>query len=501
MKITFVHLGREHLGIEYLSSVLKKAGHETSLAHDPGIFGPEDNVFCIPPLERFFSRKKEVIAKIEKTKPDLVAFSVYTGTYPWARDVARAVKGKTNAKTVFGGLHATLVPEIAIKEEVADFVIVGEGEYALLDLAEAISSGKAYYDIPNLCYKKEGAVVKNPPREPIRDLDSLPFPDKELFEADVDHGQDYMIVTSRGCKFNCSFCCECYFHKIYGNRYFRRRGIASVMDELKRMKERYDFKRVMFFDSVFFTDKRWLEDFLREYKREVSVPFRCEGHVAFSGYDMVRMMKDSGCYGIDFGVQTFNEDIRRKILNRPETNDEIEKAFAACDKAGLRYDVDLILALPSMTEDDYALPLKFMDSHKRLNRIKCFYLSYYPRLPIVDKAKESGIIDDSDIEGFERGEVGDFFHKDSIKDPADRAMKDNFEKFYKIYPLIPAPVRRFITRKKLYRQFHFLPKPLVILAQLAIGILKNDLRFYTHINNYLIQIRKRFGYGHTLSRK
>ncbi|MDP7422986.1 MAG: hypothetical protein QGH40_13980, partial [bacterium] len=81
MKICFVHLGREHLGIEYLSSILKEAGHEVALAYDPGLFGTEDNVFYIPFLEKIFSRKEDVLALIERSAPDLVAFTVYTGTY------------------------------------------------------------------------------------------------------------------------------------------------------------------------------------------------------------------------------------------------------------------------------------------------------------------------------------------------------------------------------------------------------------------------------------
>jgi anaerobic magnesium-protoporphyrin IX monomethyl ester cyclase len=496
MKITFVHFGREHLGIEYLSAVLKRAGHEVFLAHDPGLFSLEDNVFHIPPLEKFFNRKKSVLAAIEKSNPDIVAFSVYSGTYQWAIDVAGAVKKKIGAKTVFGGAHATLVPEVVIKNGVVDYVIEGEGEGALLDLVETLSSKKETCNIPNIWYRKNGAVIQTPVRPPIDDLDSLPMPDKELFENEINHGDDYMIMTSRGCKFSCNYCCESFMHSLYVRKYFRRRSISSVMHELTEMKRKYHFKRVMFFDSVFFTDKKWLKAFLEDYKRNISVPFRCEGHVSFADDNMIQLMKDAGCYGIDFGIQTFNEDVRKKFLNRFETNGEIRKAFNACDKARLRYDVDLILALPLMKEEDYVLSLQFIDSPRYLNRIKCFNFCYYPKLLITQKAKELGIINDGDIKCLEEGESGDFFHVDSIKHPADKRMKDNFEKLYKIYPLLPRSLRRYVIRNKLYRYFRFLPKPLVILTQLIIGIFKNDLRFYTYIKYYFIQFIRRFGYRH-----
>ena len=128
MNITFVHLGRENLGIEYLSAAAKQAGHRVSLAMDPGLFGINDNVFYIPFLEKTFNQKSIVLRKIEKSNPDVVAFSVYTGTFTWAVDIAREVKRTLDVKTVFGGIHATLVPEIVIQEQSIDFLVVGEGE-------------------------------------------------------------------------------------------------------------------------------------------------------------------------------------------------------------------------------------------------------------------------------------------------------------------------------------------------------------------------------------
>lgn len=491
MNVTFVHIGREHLGIEYLSSVLKKEGHKVSLAYDPGLFGPEDNVFYAPCLERVFSRKKDIISTIENTNPDVVAFSVYTSTYPWACDIARIIKQTTGVKTVFGGVHATLVPEVVIKNDFVDFVVAGEGEHALLDLIEAIVSNKPEYNIPNVWYKKNGAVIKNPLRPPIKDLDSLPFPDKELFENEINYKEDYMTMTSRGCKFSCSYCCECYFHTVYGKEYFRRRSISSVIDELRAMKERYHFKRVMFFDSVFFTDKKWLEDFLHEYKKEISVPFRCEGHVNFVDDGLIKLMKKAGCYGIDFGVQTFNEDIRKNILHRYETNAQIDKAFGICDRAKVRYDVDLIFGLPLTEERDYILPIEFMEPHKYFNRLKVYLLSYYPKLPIIDKAREAGMLDVQDIERINNGDIGDFFHKDSIKDPQHKLWKDNFEKLYRLFPLMPSFFRRYIVKKKLYRYFRMVPGVVVTFCQFIIGIYKRDPRFFIYIKRYLRYFKKK----------
>ena len=159
-------------------------------------------------------------------------------------------------KTVFGGIHATLVPEVVIKNNSVDFVIIGEGCHALLELLEALQSKKTLYKINNLLYKKNGRIIKNDIRPPFHDLDLLPLPDKQLFENYVNYKDDYMILTSRGCIYSCSYCCESFMNKLYHNNFYRRRTVDSVINELKVMKERYHFKRVMFNDALFFTDKR-----------------------------------------------------------------------------------------------------------------------------------------------------------------------------------------------------------------------------------------------------
>ncbi|MDP8298420.1 MAG: radical SAM protein [Candidatus Tantalella remota] len=490
MKIMFVHQGREHLGIEYLSSVLKKEGHETALACDPGLFGPEDNVFYSPFLEKIFNNKEKVLGKIREYNSELLVFSVYTSTYRWACDIARTIKPETDAKIVFGGIHASLVPEKVIQEDFVDFVIVGEGEDALAELAEEVKGLRTKESVSNLWYKKGRQVMTTPVKPPVRDLDDLPFPDKEIFKEYVNFRDDYITMTSRGCVFSCSFCCESYFHKLYHGKYFRRRSVGSMISELAAMKDKYGFRRVMFFDSILFVDRKWLKEFLEEYKKEIAVPFRCAGYVDFAEKENIRAMKEAGCYAIDFGVETFNARIRKEILNRDETNEQIHEAFALCDEFRIRYDVDLMMGLPLMKESDYKDAVRFMGRHGYFNRLKCYNLAYYPRMPIVSKAQELGLLDAKEVEKIDQGHVGDWFHRDDIKDIRHKEWKDNFEKFYKLYPLIPPACREYLLKGKRYRIFRFVPGFIVVFGQLLIGAWKRDYRFYIYINNYFQQIKR-----------
>lgn len=490
MKIVFVHLGRENLGIEYLSAILKREGHQVSLVHDPGLFSTEDNVFYLPFLEYVF-KKRDIVKDVINRKPDIVAFSVYTTTYRWACKIAEEIKKHISVPVIFGGIHATLVPERVISQPFIDYVNIGEGEYSFLYLIRLLSERKTPDSVKNIYYKSNGKVRGNLLQEPIKNLDNLPFPDKDLFADYIRYKDDYMIMASRGCPCSCSYCCESYLNKIYKNKYFRRRSANSVIEELEYMKKRYSFKEVMFFDSILFNDKKWLKELLDIYRRKINIPFRCTGHVNYFDYETAKLLKYAGCYCIDFGIQSFNNNIRRNILNRNEENEQIKKVFKLCDGFKLRYDVDLMFGLPQATEQDYLLAFDFLKENKYLNRIKCYYLVYYPKLGILEKAKEFRVVDEKDIDDIENGKVGDWFHIDSIKDREQKRWKENFSRIYKIYAILPNFLKNIIVQKELYKWFHLIPDSVVILLQLYGGIKKRDYRFRIYINNYLYNFKKK----------
>ncbi len=491
MRITFVHLGREHLGIEYLSSLVKQEGHDVSLAYDPGLFGPEDNVFCIPLLERLFNQRQQVISAIKASSPDLVAFTVYTGTYQWACGIAREIRSSLNAPIVFGGIHATLVPETVIANDYIDFVIQGEGFQAFPGLVSVLSSGRdRLAEVDNLWFKDNGAVKKNRLAPPLANLDSLPFPDKTLFEADVNYIDDYVIISSLGCVFNCSYCCESYMNQLYQHKYFRRRSVASVMEELIVMKEKYRFREVMFNDALFFTDREWLRRLMTEYRKAINVPFRCFGKVSHIDDDICRMLKEGGCYCIEFGMQTWNEALKKNVLNRSETNDRALEAFRRCDRFGLRYDIDHIFGLPGEKVEDHVDGLRFYSRLKRLNRIKCHNLTYFPNTAITRFARENQVLTKEDVDKLEKGDISDFFHGDAIKDRELKKAKDVFSKCYKWLPVIPGFLIRSFIRSGDCRVFRFLPRPVIILGQLLVAVKGRDYRYLIYFKYYPLRIRR-----------
>lgn len=490
MKVTFVHIGREQLGIEWLSAVLKAHGHEVHLAYDPGLFTPHDNLFYNPSVATFFAQTKRVLKAIEDSAPDLLAFTAYTDSYAWVKSLAQEIRSVSKVPILIGGVHPTFAPEAVVADEIADYVVIGEGEEVILDLVTALERGERRTDIPNTWCSKDGFVIRNPVRRPMT-MDKLPLPDKSLFEDHIRYRDDYMILTSRGCPFNCTFCCESAYNLLYGKEFFRRRSVEHVMQELIQNKQRYNYREIMFFDSILFTDEVWLRRLLDWYSREIRVPFRCEGHVEFLDLAKAQLLKESGCYCVNFGLQTMNPTIRRSLLNRYERQDHIEQALNYCDRVGLKYDIDLIMDLPGEQIEDLEHAARFLSRGRYLNRIKTINLTYFPGTPLLAYAREQGLVSDEEIKALEHGQIlGSFYHHDLLVTESEKQRKKAFKALYKITPLLsPSFVNRVLTTNH-YRILGRLPVAVIIALELMVAARNYDLRYLIHYKRFIVSVLK-----------
>ena len=189
MKIAFVNDSCERLGVEYISAVLKAAGHETKLFVDPQLF--DDENISIKGLARVFDCKKKLISELKAYQPDLIGISAVTDFYQWALGMTRLIKEAMDVPIILGGIHPTSVPERVISNESVDMVCVGEGEYAMLELVNSMAKGKIDTTIRNIWFKRNGTVIRNEVRPLIEDLDALPMPDKELYYSASPHFSDF----------------------------------------------------------------------------------------------------------------------------------------------------------------------------------------------------------------------------------------------------------------------------------------------------------------------
>lgn len=400
MKVLFIYSGAENLGIEYLSAFLKLHGHETSLLFDPALFSSAvlvQNNF----LSKLLVKDDEIFEKVIAAKPDLIAFSCITATYRWSVNLAKRIRQQSNIPIVFGGIHITSVPEEVMRHNFIDYAILGEGEYALLELLEYLGrdDNRTLSGIQNLVYRDGDGIHFNPVRNYIQDIDSLPFPDKELFYDKIPlMSEIYIVLTSRGCPFACTYCCNNIYHNLYSHQnHTRRRSPENVIAELKQAKEKWNPKLITFEDDVFSTSIPWLEDFIPLYKKEIGIPFSCLTHPANISKRAAELLKDGGCRLIMIGIQTGSERMRRDIFNRKESNEKILESTRFVRDAGISLlSVDIILGGPTETEEDME---KSLDLCRRIDpdRILTFWLSYYPNTEIIKIAEDAGDLSKADI--------------------------------------------------------------------------------------------------------
>ncbi len=394
MRIVFACSAFELLGVGYMSALLKERGHDVRLVFDPGLF--DDTFSYNPRMARLFSYQQNTIKQILELEPDLLAFSVVRATSQWAIEVATEVKQHLEVPTVFGNIHATSVPEELLAHPCVDFVIRGEGEFAMLDLVQSLEKGDFDPTIENLSFRENGGIRDNPLRPLIDDLDSLPFPDKELFlSAGVPFNYGHLLISERGCPNACTFCYNNVVKRAYGfpRNYVRRRSPGNVVAELKWAKEKYGIQVVRMAANNFTSSEEWVEEFAERYAAEkVLVPYWCYTHVRNLNERTVRALEKSNCYQVEFGIQSLDPEVRQKVLHRTETDEMVESAAKLMMKSKIFTVGDYILGLPRQTTAELDKLCRFYNRN-RINRIHVLWLHTFPDLEITKIAEQEGMLD------------------------------------------------------------------------------------------------------------
>ncbi len=338
-KVLFVQdIDLEFVGIQTLSSCLKSKGHEVDL-------------FSASTLKK----QAELFDYVKQTKPDLVAFSIPSMGYEWTVNLAKKIKKEIQIYCAFGGPHPTYYPDF-IETDGVEITCVGEGEEAMVELADAL--GKKDFEkiktIKNIYFKDDnGKIYKNELRDLV-DVDSLPWPDRELHYKMFPHIQKFSnkrVVATRGCPYNCSFCFNTKYKEMYKGKgsYIRRRNPKKIIEEIKYVRDHYGFKTLSFADENFTTDRKWLYELLEMYKKEIGIPFMVLGRFNEIDDELARKLKEAGCFFISVGLESGNDFIRNKVLNKGVTRAQIIKGATAIKKYGIGLFTYNMLGLPHET--------------------------------------------------------------------------------------------------------------------------------------------------------
>ncbi|MDD5618148.1 MAG: radical SAM protein [Candidatus Omnitrophica bacterium] len=452
MKVLFVVFECENYSVSLFSSLLKQKGHEVHVVFDPRLFGSHE--ITNSRLRKIFDIRKNNIEKIKSIKPDLIGFSVYSQDFQWALEMAKMIKSEMDVPIIFGGVHCVLVPEEVISNNCIDIVCVSEGEYALLELVESMKSGNMDYSIKNLWFKaKDKEIIKNEIRPLIDDLDSLPFLDRDLiFEQKPIFAFGYAISTGRGCPYCCTFCVSEALNRFYTERklgrFVRQRSVKNVMDELLWAKKKYNYKIVTFTDDVFTLNLNWLREFVKEYKVKLRIPFFCTANPGTIKDEEIYLLKEANCNMIGFGLQSTNEQTRTDILRRRGTNERIKEVSRLCHKLKICFHFDHIFNIPGEGIEDQVEALKFYNE-TRPDLINTFWMTYWPKIKLLDTALEKGILDEETVKKINRGETSHslFVGVGSDYSFGDKEIYDTFAFFFVLLPLMPKWFFNLVIKK------------------------------------------------------
>jgi len=444
LRVTFVALGMEQLGVGQLSALARADGHEVGLAYSAGLFDDRYNM-DVPRLASVFDDRKQVIQSIVEQQPDVLALSPLTGTYRWMLGVAEEAKQLVpHTQVVFGGVHTSAVPDRVLAEPFVDYVCAGEGDVAFPLVLRAVQAGGATEPIPNTRFKlPDGSVVRGPQSGFIQDLDSLPPCDKSLWQDHVRIGDFYMLMASRGCPYRCTFCFNNFFANLpeeKKGKYVRQRSVEHVMHELREAKSRYKLRFVDFEDDVFTVNKGWIREFLECYRRDIDVPFHCLVHPRYMDDEIAGYLAEAGCASVQMGIQSVDDDYKYKNVKRYEKTEQVERALDAMIRHKLRVKCDHMFDLPGEPEGAQDRALALYAKHTPY-RIQSYWTNLLPGVEMVDHALEAGLATREQVDRLEDGYDCDFFGSNLANDPLRARKFKSFETLFKVLPLLPASMR------------------------------------------------------------
>lgn len=385
------------IGLAYISAFLKQNGHDVqylNLNHCDGIV--------------------EVLIK-DKMSKESYDFVITGGISPFCADIKNCVDSvrrcSSRTRIILGGGLISSQPEIMFNLLQPDYGVIGEGELTITELFECLENKGDINSVNGLIFRNtEGQIILTKPRDPINNLDLLPWPDYEglgfdeyldhMLPSDVytysifDKPRVYPIIASRSCPFSCTFC----FHPL-GKKY-RKRSIDNIMAELEYAIKKYNINIIVFFDELFANDRSRMYDFCRritEFLKTIpwEVKWYCAMRVDILDEEMITIMKNSGCFSLSLGLESYSAPVL-KSMNKKITPKQIDDALRLCHHHKMGFTGNFIFGDTAETTETYHETMKYWKENNAIigNQVVLGLITLYQGSPIYKRAVEKGIIKD-----------------------------------------------------------------------------------------------------------
>lgn len=391
MKFFFVWLdigdiGRinPHHGLASLAGYLKSLGHEATCAH----IRSEGELATLPEI-------------VSANSPDCIGFSLVTNQRKYLDPFVSACRKSFDGLVICGGVHPTLSPDETLQCEGVDGVVIGEGEYPLATLAEKIENNETNRSILSFRWKEKSLNNANVSSCGVqafeRDINKLSTPDYTIFDVDaiLDAVGGYLpVIISRGCPYNCTYCCNEAIKSVYpsGRGYFRILNPQHAIDQLKSFKERFPIKGFIFEDDLLIWNKKWFTDFATAYTKEIGLPYICNSRFELvRDKELVTSLKESGCKQVMFGLESGDEEYRKSYLKRAYSNESVYTATRLLRDAGVPFFTYNIMGFPFETEEQMTKTYE-LNREIRPQSGQVFFFYPYPGTDLYEICKKNDLL-------------------------------------------------------------------------------------------------------------
>jgi radical SAM superfamily enzyme YgiQ (UPF0313 family) len=341
-KYKFIGLVAPPLGIAYMAAVLEQ--------NDIAV-----EIIDAAALEMSWETLE---SEIKRVSPQLVAVTALTPTIDKALQTAELAK-KTcpQATVVMGGYHPTFNYQEMLEKDYVDLVVMGEGEYTMLELVQTLEEGGDLKNVKGIAYQD----VVTPPRPLIEDLDELPFPARHLLP--MDHYKilnmklhTATLISGRGCPMQCSFCASAALH---GNK-LRMRSAQNVVDEMEHLIKDHDAGMIAFMDDTFTLKPSRVAEICDEImKRDLDTYWGCTARADTLSDELLQKLSDSGCITLFLGVESADQQQLDRV-NKQITIDKIRQAFKLSRENDIRTIASVVLGMPGDTKESIERTIKFV---------------------------------------------------------------------------------------------------------------------------------------------
>lgn len=379
MRVVFLEVDTERswavasIGPGFLAAVLRQSGHEAVLVR-----------------ATLDQTPAEVAAAVVAAAPDLLGVSLTTRQWLRGRELVAAVRAVLEVPVIAGGLHPTFSPEEVLGTPGFDYVCLGEGEEALLDLATALEATAPTNRIANVW--KRGSPMKPSLRAPFEPMDRLPFMARDIL--DETRGVVHM-TTQRGCPFPCTYCAARMYNQLYESAgagdYGRRRSHDNVLAELEGLRDEGKLSYIIFLDDTFTIHHPWVREFCRVHGERLGTRFSLHARVETVNEPLLHLLAKAGCDQITYGVESGSERVRREVMHRPVTNQRFRDVFRWTQEAGIRVTCNFMMGLPGETREDLRMTLDLAEELAVMD-FGYFVFYPYPGTALFTLCKEKGYL-------------------------------------------------------------------------------------------------------------